>query len=751
MKIVLSSDGSVELLRGERITRGQDLSRRIYVEWNENESPIDTGQILADNMAVQLCIARPDGEQSGWYSMIKIDAEDKYYYTLQAWDTAVAGIATVQVRWYDVSLLETDIKTDICEECGNQKPESGRPIYTSAEASFIVDNGKIAQPLNISSENYNDIVLQFITPLSNQAFRKYDVNKLPNTIIFSDDGPKTAPALYYNFSHDVIDIVSSSTNEYKEEKKTRVGMLIVDQLKDGNIQNEVFLNEGGIYYRKITDGVAEEFKSKLQTAETQKVDLTEYQKKIDGNLTTESKEVVGAINELNEKVEQGGSDIVVDPTLTVEGAPADAKAVGDKLDGKLDNSGWVGERWDATQILGTINSSGSIVYGKYLLSNSASSNSVPLRDARGRIKTKTPVADEECTNKKYVDDKFNGSNKAVSFVNYSSMITSLNALDNTSYSVGQNIMIVTLNVPDLWVSEIVEESVSYTYISDDDFVNEISTSGFVQVGYFKLSALETQKVDLTDYAKNEDVENKATLYSWDNGEVISDEPIYLRTSAGITLQNAPDGSGKKVLSVNFANDTQIRNKADNMALKTNQISLIVKTGVTTNALTLTEEEKAKALTWLGAYENFAPLYYTHNIAITIGGTSGRNDYGIMTLNDCKLIGTIKIKQQNAYTSLEQLNGLVFESVEIWEMSYENYNPDTGENENNPYVKKAYKNVTIELSWEEKAYIDYFTALVLTFRNSSGETLCSFACDNYTYDPEDQDYELYYPSVTDIVE
>lgn len=104
----------------------------------------------------------------------------------------------------------------------------------------------------------------------------------------------------------------------------------------------------------------------------------------------------------------------------------------------------------------------------------------------------------------YVDDKFNGANKAVSFVNYSSMITSLNSLTNESYNVGQNIMIITLNVPDLWISEIAESSIAYTYVSDDDFINELVTSGSVQVGYYKLSALETQKVDLTEYVKNTD-------------------------------------------------------------------------------------------------------------------------------------------------------------------------------------------------------------------------------------------------------
>ncbi len=222
MRIVLSSDGSVELLRGERITRGQDLSRRIYVEWNENESPIDTGQILTDNMAVQLCITRPDGEQSGWYSMIKIDAEDKYYYTLQAWDTAVSGEASLQVRWYDIT-----------------QEEANRIIEVSNEAFFIVDNGKIAQPLNLSSENYNDIVMQFLTPLSAQAFRKYDVNRLPNTVVFQQDGRKTAPALYYNFTHTVME------GDLEVEKK---GTLLVS-ISD-NVQHELFFtNDCNVYIR----------------------------------------------------------------------------------------------------------------------------------------------------------------------------------------------------------------------------------------------------------------------------------------------------------------------------------------------------------------------------------------------------------------------------------------------------------------------------------------------------------------------
>ena len=145
----------------------------------------------------------------------------------------------------------------------------------------------------------------------------------------------------------------------------------------------------------------------------------------------------------------------------------------------------------------------------------ATGYAIPVADSKGTVAVAEPTNNNHATTKNYVDNLFNGANKAVSFENYSEMISSLNSLANTSYSVGQNIMIVTLNVPDLWVSEIAEESVAYSYVSDDDFVADLNTNGSVQVGYFKLSALETQKVDLTDYAKVEDLDDyvKETDYA----------------------------------------------------------------------------------------------------------------------------------------------------------------------------------------------------------------------------------------------
>ena len=103
-----------------------------------------------------------------------------------------------------------------------------------------------------------------------------------------------------------------------------------------------------------------------------------------------------------------------------------------------------------------------------------------------------------------------GANQALSFANYSAMVTHFNAQPNDKYQVGQNIMVVTLEVPDLWISGIESTSSTYTYTTDEAFTTAMATNGYVQVGYYKLSALETQKVDLTNYVTNTDYASNST-------------------------------------------------------------------------------------------------------------------------------------------------------------------------------------------------------------------------------------------------
>ena len=103
-----------------------------------------------------------------------------------------------------------------------------------------------------------------------------------------------------------------------------------------------------------------------------------------------------------------------------------------------------------------------------------------------------------------------GANQALSYSNYQTMINSFNALGSTAYRTGQNIYIVTREVPDLWVSGVESTSSTYTYTTDAAFVNDLATNGYVQVGYYKLSALETQKVDLTTYVEFTDYATQNT-------------------------------------------------------------------------------------------------------------------------------------------------------------------------------------------------------------------------------------------------
>ena len=89
-----------------------------------------------------------------------------------------------------------------------------------------------------------------------------------------------------------------------------------------------------------------------------------------------------------------------------------------------------------------------------------------------------------------------GRNQALAYTSYSEMVTALNGMSSDELMRGQNIYIGALGVPDLWVYGVETENVEYTYVDDDTFVGSLNKDVTVQVGYFKLAQLETQKVDV---------------------------------------------------------------------------------------------------------------------------------------------------------------------------------------------------------------------------------------------------------------
>lgn len=139
-----------------------------------------------------------------------------------------------------------------------------------------------------------------------------------------------------------------------------------------------------------------------------------------------------------------------------------------------------------------------------------------------------------------------GANQCKTYGDYPTFIEAFNLIPKDKYIVGQDIRIIQVNVPDLWVAYIEEESVEYTYTTDEDFINELVTNGIVQVGYYKFGMLETQKVDLTDYVKNTDY-------------VTSSSPGIVKIGSGFGIWV----NGNHQLYVSKATNTEIDKRVSN--------------------------------------------------------------------------------------------------------------------------------------------------------------------------------------------
>lgn len=229
----------------------------------------------------------------------------------------------------------------------------------------------------------------------------------------------------------------------------------------------------------------------------------------------------------------------------------------------------------------------------------------------------TTAENAEQNAKNYTDQKFNGANKAVSFVNYSSMITSLNTLPYATYNIGQNIMIITLEVPDLWVSGYEVENVPYTYVSDTDFVNELKTNGSVQVGHYILSALETQKVDLTDYVKNTDIDSELSETSTNP---VENQAVTKALDEKLDKQNL-SGQGFPGVYVIDTDNIQKLFKADKDDTSTSYGSIVRRFGygdVYLPKLAPSTNNSATPKKWvLDQIANAGTKWYKHNIFVNI--------------------------------------------------------------------------------------------------------------------------------------
>lgn len=123
---------------------------------------------------------------------------------------------------------------------------------------------------------------------------------------------------------------------------------------------------------------------------------------------------------------------------------------------------------------------------------------------------------------------------AIGYDSYQQMIADLNNSEKDDLLVGQSIFIKTDEVADVWIFSKNTQFRTYTYISDDRVQEDLLSENGLVVGYYTLAPLETEKVDLTNYVKFDDVPTQVTagvVKIAENGGIHLDEGAIYTTEA----------------------------------------------------------------------------------------------------------------------------------------------------------------------------------------------------------------------------
>ena len=146
-----------------------------------------------------------------------------------------------------------------------------------------------------------------------------------------------------------------------------------------------------------------------------------------------------------------------------------------------------------------------------------------------------------------------GRARAVSFETYSAMVTALNSAANTDYKVGDNIFISEQEVPDLWIYSVESTSSDYTYTSENALSAALQSSAYVQIGYYKVAAMETAKVDLTGYVPTARTVNGKALSS---NITLSASDVGAVPANGTASMATSDGNGNNIATT-YATKSEI--------------------------------------------------------------------------------------------------------------------------------------------------------------------------------------------------
>ena len=183
------------------------------------------------------------------------------------------------------------------------------------------------------------------------------------------------------------------------------------------------------------------------------------------------------------------------------------------------------------------------------------SSSTSHSDIRGELATTKTLAEEA----KAIAQ---GRVRAISKDTLRVAVQYIAGLSVNQLGAGDTIFILETDVPDLWVYEADTTYVQYTWIDNNTFKDALAQYGYVQVGYYKLAMMESEKVDLSDYVKK-------TLKI--NGHALTED---INLDAADVGADASGTAASVVSTHNSANDAH-------SSLFSNKVSKEYKTGSST--------------------------------------------------------------------------------------------------------------------------------------------------------------------------
>lgn len=99
-----------------------------------------------------------------------------------------------------------------------------------------------------------------------------------------------------------------------------------------------------------------------------------------------------------------------------------------------------------------------------------------------------------------------GKPNSVDYQDYEAFVSGVLQLNLAALKVNDNVLIVKLGVPDMWVRKVNTGKKHYTYTTDDAIIEALNSADGLDVGYYTFAPLEANKVDLSEYQKKTDNE-----------------------------------------------------------------------------------------------------------------------------------------------------------------------------------------------------------------------------------------------------